>query len=129
LRCRTFREGHPLFYLPDLPAGGLEKALPDAVGGDCGGGDSVANAIKISIMSSCCRHLFFDPAVVPGAVPLGVIFGFFNRFSLFRLEMKEHHARSAGGPDAVQLRVMPDKSPNADNSLRCLECTKCGRGH
>ncbi len=126
-----FGEGHPLFICRICPAGGLEKALPDAVSAAIAG-EAIPwpNAIKISIIVVFVVAIFFS--IRPWCrvlCPLGVIFGFFNRFSLFRLEMKEHQCTQCGRCRTLcSYGVMPDKSPNADNCLRCLECTKCGPG-
>lgn len=126
-----FGEGHPLFICRICPAGGLEKALPDAVSAAIAG-EAIPwpNAIKISIIVVFVVAVFFS--IRPWCrvlCPLGVIFGFFNRFSLFRLEMKEHQCTQCGRCRTLcSYGVMPDKSPNADNCLRCLECTKCGPG-
>ncbi|HDS84593.1 MAG TPA: 4Fe-4S binding protein [Phycisphaerales bacterium] len=106
-----FGEGHPLFICRICPAGGLEKALPDVV--------SAAVAAIFFTIRPWCRIL----------CPLGAIFGFFNRFSLFTLDLKEHQCTQCGRCRTLcSYGVQPDKTPNADNCLRCLECTRCGPG-
>lgn len=62
------------------------------------------------------------------ACPLGVIFALFNRVSLLRMEVQNHHTCS---PDCnmcrdlcpMEIRVSED--PNSGECIRCLKCTKC----
>ena len=126
-----FGEGHPLFICRICPAGGLEKALPDVVSAAVAG-DVIPwpNALKITIIVVFVAAIFFT--IRPWCrilCPLGAIFGFFNRFSLFTLDLKEHQCTQCGRCRTLcRYGVQPDKTPNADHCIRCLECTRCGPG-
>ena len=126
-----FGEGHWLFVCRICPAGGLEKALPDVVSAALTG-ETIPwpNAVKITIIVIFIGAIFVT--IRPWCrvlCPLGVIFGFFNRFSLLRLDLQEHQCTRCGRCRTLcNYGVQPDITPNADNCLRCLECTRCGPG-
>jgi len=45
------------------------------------------------------------------------------------MNLKEQDCTQCGHCRTLcEYGVQPDKSPNNDNCLRCLECTKCGPG-
>ncbi len=124
-----FGEGHPLFICRICPAGFLEKAVPDMVTAAIKGNPIPwPNAIKISIISVFVIAIFIT--IRPWCrilCPLGVIFAFFNRISVFSMNLKEHDCTQCGRCRTLcTYGVQPDKTPNSDNCLRCLECTKCG---
>ena len=126
-----FGEGHPLFFCRICPAGGVQKSLPDVVSAAFAG-EVIPwpNIIKIAVTAGFIGAIFF--AIRPWCrvlCPLGAIFGFFNRFSLFTLDLKEHQCTQCGRCRTLcKYGVQPDKTPNADNCIRCLECTRCGPG-
>lgn len=126
-----FGEGHGLFICKICPAGGLEKAVPDIVTAAAKGEQIVwPNAIKISIIGVFLVAIFIS--IRPWCrvlCPLGVIFGFFNRFSIFSMNLKDHACTRCGRCRTLcEYGVEPDKGVNTDHCLRCLECTKCGPG-
>ena len=58
--------------------------------------------------------------------PLGVIFGFFNKYSIIRLNVDDKKCKGCDkcvGDCPVDLNVGED--PNADTCVRCLKCLKC----
>ena len=126
-----FGEEHALFICRICPAGFLEKAVPDmATAAVQGNPIPWPNAIKFSIIGVFLIAIFVT--IRPWCrilCPLGVIFGFFNRFSIFSMKLEDHSCTQCG-----QCRTLctyggkPDKGTNSDNCLRCLECTKCGPG-
>lgn len=126
-----FGEGHTLFICRICPAGGLEKAVPDMVTAAVQSNPIPwPNAIKLTIIIAFVAAIFFT--VRPWCrilCPLGAIFGFFNRFSIFSIDMKEHHCTECGRCRTLcTYGIQPNKTPNSDTCLRCLECTKCGPG-
>ena len=126
-----FGEGHPLFICRICPVGGLEKALPDVISAAVVG-EAIPwpNTIKITIIVMFVGAIFVT--IRPWCrvlCPLGVIYGYFNRFSLFTLDLKEHQCTQCSRCRMLcTYGVIPDKNPNPDNCLRCLECIKCGPG-
>jgi len=126
-----FGEGHALFICRICPAGFLEKAVPDmATAAVQGNPIPWPNAIKFSIIGVFLAAIFVT--IRPWCrvlCPLGVIFGFFNRFSVFSMKLDDHTCTQCGRCRTLcEYGVQPDKDPNSDNCLRCLECTKCGPG-
>lgn len=126
-----FGESHPLFICRICPAGGLEKAVPDmATAGVQGNPIPWPNAIKISIIVAFLITIFIS--IRPWCrvlCPLGVIFGFFNRFSMISMKLSEHQCTSCGRCRTLcKYNGTPDKDPNSDSCLRCLECTQCRPG-
>jgi len=126
-----FGEGHPLFICRICPVGGLEKAVPDVISAAMAGNTVPwPNAIKITIIAVFIGAIFIT--IRPWCrilCPLGAIFGFFNRFSMFTLDLKEHQCTECGRCRTLcTYSLKPEKTPNAHNCLRCLECTKCGSG-
>lgn len=126
-----FGEHHALFICKICPAGGLEAALPNVITAAVNG-DKIPwpNAIKISIIIAFIIAIFIT--IRPWCrvlCPLGAIFGFFNRFSVFSMDIKEHQCTQCGRCRTLcNYNVQPDKVPNSHRCLRCLECTKCGPG-
>ena len=61
--------------------------------------------------------------------PLGAIYGLCNRFSVLRLDLKEHQCTDCKRCRTLcDYGIQPDQTPNSDQCLRCLECTQCGPG-
>jgi ferredoxin-type protein NapH len=126
-----FGEAHWLFICRICPAGFLEKATPDMVKAAMAGAPIPwPNLIKISIVGVILIAIFFT--IRPWCrvlCPLGAIFGFFNRFSIFSLKMEDHKCTHCGRCRTLcTYNQIPDTSPNSSSCLRCLECTKCGPG-
>jgi ferredoxin-type protein NapH len=124
-------EHHALFICTICPAGGLEKAVPDMVTAAIEGQPIPwPNVIKLSIIGVFLAAIFFS--IRPWCrvlCPLGAIYGFFNRFSLLSLDLKENHCTDCGRCHTLcTYGGKPDKSPNSDQCVRCLECTRCGPG-
>ena len=126
-----FGEHHAFFICKICPAGGLEAALPNVITAAVNG-DKIPwpNAIKISIIIAFIIAIFIT--IRPWCrvlCPLGVIFGFFNRFSIFSMKLEDHDCTQCGRCRTLcTYGGKPDKGTNSDNCLRCLECTKCGPG-
>lgn len=126
-----FGEEHALFICRICPAGFLEKAVPDmATAAIHGNPIPWPNAIKISIIAIFLVAIFVT--IRPWCrilCPLGAIFGFFNRFSVFSMKLEDHSCTQCGRCKTLcTYGGQPDKETNTDNCLRCLECTKCGPG-
>ncbi len=126
-----FGKEHNLFICSICPAGGLESGVPLMINA-ASQGDPIPwpNAIKMTIIAVFVIAIFFT--IRPWCrvlCPLGAIFGFFNRFSVFSMKLEEQKCTSCGRCRTLcKYGVQPDKSPNSDNCLRCLECTQCAPG-
>jgi len=126
-----FGEGHPLFVCRICPAGAIEKAVPDVITQAVTGKVIVwPNAVKITLVVAMVVAMFIT--IRPWCrvlCPLGAIFGLLNRFSVVSMRLENHKCT-----ECKRCRTLcvyggaPDKDPNADNCLRCLECTRCGPG-
>lgn len=126
-----FGENHPLFFCKVCPAGFLEGAAPGMAQAAVAGNPVVwPNALKIAVVAIVVAAAFVT--IRPWCrvlCPLGVIFGFFNRFSVFSMHLDEHHCTKCGRCKTIcRYGSEPDKSPNSDACLRCLECTDCRPG-
>jgi len=126
-----FGSEHPLFICLICPAGGLEKAVPDmAAAGIAGNPIPWPNAIKLTIIAVFLVAIFFT--IRPWCrvlCPLGAIFGFFNRFSAFKMKLDDQACTNCGRCRTIcKYSGTPDKDPNSDTCLRCLECTQCAPG-
>ncbi|MCE5187003.1 MAG: 4Fe-4S binding protein [Planctomycetaceae bacterium] len=126
-----FGEGHALFICRICPAGGIEKAVPDMVAaGITGQPIPWVNPIKGAIIVAFVASIFFT--IRPWCrvlCPLGAIFAFFNRFSVFSMQLNEGHCTKCGRCSTLcSYGVEPHLDPNGLNCIRCLECTKCGPG-
>ncbi len=124
-------EGHPLFVCQICPAGGLEKAVPDMVTAASQGQPIPwPNALKLGIIVTFLIAIVFT--VRPWCrilCPLGAIYGLCNRFSVLRLDLKEHQCTDCKRCRTLcDYGIQPDQTPNSDQCLRCLECTQCGPG-
>jgi polyferredoxin len=124
-----FGEGHWLFICRVCPAGALEKAVPDMVS-QAIAGEKIAwpNVTKMTILIVFLVAIFVT--VRPWCrvlCPLGAIFAFFNRFSIFSMRLEEHKCTKCNRCRTLcSYGIEPDISPNSDRCIRCLECTKCG---
>lgn len=126
-----FGESHPLFVCKVCPAGGLEAAVPNIISAAVqGNAVPWPNAIKISIILAFLTAIFVT--IRPWCrilCPLGAIFGFFNRFSVFSMKLEDHNCTHCGHCRTLcTYGGKPDESPNSDSCLRCLECTQCSPG-
>jgi ferredoxin-type protein NapH len=124
-----FGEGHPLFVCRICPAGGLEKAVPDMVAAGMNGQPIPwMNPIKGAIVIAFVGAIFFT--IRPWCrvlCPLGGIFAFFNRFSVFSMQLDEQNCTQCGRCRTLcTYGAEPNKDPNSASCIRCLECTKCG---
>jgi ferredoxin-type protein NapH len=124
-----FGEGHWLFICRVCPAGALEKAVPDMVS-QAATGQSVVfpSGVKLSILAVFLVAIFIS--IRPWCrvlCPLGAIFAFFNRFSVFSMKLDEYKCTKCNRCRTLcSYGIEPDITPNSDRCIRCLECTKCG---
>lgn len=126
-----FGEGHPLFVCRICPAGALEKAMPDVISQAVTGKEIIwPNAVKITIVIVMVVAMFIT--IRPWCrilCPLGAIFGLLNRFSILSMRLEDHKCTACKRCRTLCVYgLTPDKKPNDDNCLRCLECTRCGPG-
>lgn len=126
-----FGKDHELFFCSICPAGGLEAAVPGMVTAAAQGSPIPwPNAIKMTIIVLFVVFIFFT--IRPWCrvlCPLGVIFGFFNRWSVFSMKLDDQACTHCGRCRTLcKYGVQPDRDPNSDNCLRCLECTQCAPG-
>ena len=124
-----FGESHPLFICKICPAGFFEKAVPDMTSAAIADNPIPwPNIIKMVIGGVfLVAVLFTNRPWCRILCPLGAIFGFFNRFSILSMKLDDHHCTQCGRCRTIcSYGVKPDKSPNSDSCLRCMECTKCG---
>jgi polyferredoxin len=126
-----FGKEHWLFICRICPAGFVEKAAPDMVkAGVAGEPIPWPNIIKITIVGIVIVAIFFT--IRPWCrvlCPLGAIFGFFNRFSVFSMKLEDHECTHCGRCRTLcTYGGKPDQNLNSDTCLRCLECTQCGPG-
>lgn len=57
--------------------------------------------------------------------PLGAIYGFFNRFALYRMELEPDKCVGCGAcARACRMCVDPAKTPNSPECIRCGDCTR-----
>ena len=57
--------------------------------------------------------------------PLGLILSFFNRVSLFRLEVSSACNRCDVCQKLCPVDIKVYEDPNSDQCIRCLDCTAC----
>lgn len=126
-----FGEKHPLFICRICPAGGLESGVPLMVSA-AGQGNLIPwpNAVKLAVIILFLVAIFFT--IRPWCrvlCPLGAIFGFFNRFSVLSMKLEDQNCTQCGRCRTLcSYGGQPDKDPNSDTCLRCLECTQCAPG-
>ncbi len=126
-----FGEEHPLFICRICVVGGWEAAAPDMVrAAGAGGPIPWVNPIKGTLMVLFVGAIFFT--VRPWCrvlCPLGVVFAFCNRFSVFSMKLNDTACTSCRRCHKLcAYGAQPDHDPNADNCIRCLECTQCTPG-
>ncbi|MFC1556254.1 FAD-dependent oxidoreductase, partial [candidate division KSB1 bacterium] len=57
--------------------------------------------------------------------PLGAIFSFFNKFSMFKLEVDEHCTQCGKCREKCALDMAAYENANNPNCVECLECVAC----
>jgi ferredoxin-type protein NapH len=83
-------------------------------------------ALKLGILASfVVLSLFIKRPFCRVGCPLGLLLSFFNRFSLFRLDVSStcNHCNVCQQRCPVDLKVY--ENPNSDECIRCLACTEC----
>lgn len=123
-----FGEGHWLFICRVCPAGALEAAVPNMVSQAVRGETVVfPSAVKFGILAVFLVAIFIS--IRPWCrvlCPLGAIFAFFNRFSIFSMQLDEYKCTKCNRCRTLcSYGIEPDITPNSDRCIRCLECTKC----
>lgn len=123
------------FFLPNTPytfcnfcpAGTLESTIPWAfMGVSSGFGFSFFMRITI-LLGVLVFVVLVSRGFCRGLCPLGAIFGFFNKFSLFRLGMTKEECKDCGVCLAkCPVEIHPVKQMNTRECTRCLDCTTTG---
>ena len=121
-------EKHPLFICRVCPAGALEGSVPNMVK-QAAAGETVVwpSVAKIVILV-----LFLVPMFIkyrPWCTllcPLGLIFGLFNRISVFFLRFNRTKCGDCSICQTIcKYNVRPDERANDVRCIRCLDCTRC----
>lgn len=124
-----YGEQHPLFFCSICPAGAMEGWLPNATKAAIETGEFAwANPLKLGVMVFVLVAMFvkWRPWCTL-LCPLGAIFGLFNRGSLLVLRYDGHACTGCGRCSRLcKYDVLPNRSVNSTQCVRCLECTRCG---
>lgn len=121
-------ERHALFICRVCPAGALEGAVPNVVSQAAAGEPVVwPSEAKITILALILVAMFFKHR--PWCTlfcPLGLVYGLFNRISLFFLRFNPKRCSDCSICRTICRRgVRPDERANDPRCIRCLECTRC----
>jgi len=120
-----FLPGKPITFCHFCPSGTLEASIPWQFLGQSSQGGWPAFIMRISILvgvvvfgivasRSWCRVL----------CPLGAIFAFFNRFSIFRFRLTRHECKDCGVcASKCPVDIDPVKQMNTAECIRCMDCT------
>jgi polyferredoxin len=120
-----FFPGKPYTFCHFCPSGTLEASIPWQIMGVGSGGGLWAHLIRYGVLAavillavvtsrSWCRTL----------CPLGAIFSFFNRFSLYRFKLVTPKCNSCGVcARNCPVDIDPVKEMNTAECIRCMDCT------
>ncbi|MBF0430014.1 MAG: 4Fe-4S binding protein [Fibrobacteria bacterium] len=116
----TLQAGLPwIIWNPMMPVDNIPAVSASAIG--------TMFLIKLVILLSfLCLFVIAKRPFCRVICPLGAIMGFFNRFSLVRLQVDTGHCKDCNkcvGDCLVELNVSHD--PNHSACVRCLKCLKC----
>lgn len=126
-----FLPGKPLTFCDGCPSGTLESLIPWAfighwnVNSGLFGGFTPRFFIRMSIL---ILILVFSVVVSRGFCrafcPLGAIFGLFNKFSIFRFNLKIKSCSHCGGcAKNCPVGINPVDDMNDPECIRCFDCT------
>ncbi len=124
-----FGEGHPLFICRICPAGALEAAVPNMIQQAYAGREIAwPNILKLTILALFLIAIFFIQRPWCRILcPLGAIFSFFNRVSVFYLNFDAEKCTNCERcHDMCKFGGQPEVSVDHSRCQRCLECTNCG---
>jgi ferredoxin-type protein NapH len=121
-------EAHPLFICRVCPAGALEGSVPNmvkqATAGETVVWPSVAKTV-ILVLFLLAIFVKYRPWCTLFC-PLGLIFGVFNRFSMFFLRFNRAKCGDCSVCHTIcKYNVRPDERANDVRCIRCLDCTRC----
>jgi ferredoxin-type protein NapH len=123
-----FGEESSLFICRVCPAGAIEGAVPSVVG-QAVGGQPIAwpSVTKIVILVVFVVAIFFIYRPWCTVLcPLGLIFGLFNRISMFFMRFNPKLCLDCTlCRKMCKVGVAPDKRANDPRCTRCLDCTRC----
>jgi polyferredoxin len=120
-----FFPGQPYTFCHFCPSGTLEASIPWEFLGVGSSGGTAAHVIRLVILG-----VVILLAVVASRswckifCPLGAIFSFFNKFSIFRFRMSTHQCKNCGVClKKCPVEIDPVKDMNTAECIRCLDCT------
>ncbi|MBD5546355.1 MAG: 4Fe-4S binding protein [Lachnospiraceae bacterium] len=124
--------GKPAFCQFICPAGTLEGGIPllfahSELQQTIGSLFFLKMAILIITVAGCVLiYRFFCRTLCP----LGAIYGFMNKISLYRLEVDQHKCVNCGKcAQACKMEVNPVKTPDSAECIRCGDCAwSCSKG-
>ena len=126
-----FLPGKPWTFCDGCPSGTLESLIPWAfighwdVNSGLFGGFTARFFIRMSILlATIIFCLLVSRGFCRMFCPLGAIFGLFNRFSLFRFNLKAKSCNGCGGcAKKCPVEIDPVKEINNAECIRCHDCT------
>ena len=120
-----FFPGKPYTFCHFCPSGTLEASIPWQLMGEPSGGGQLWFIIRMSVVV-----ITLGLAVVASRswcrvfCPLGAIFSFFNRFSLFRFKLTRDKCNSCGVcARECPVEIDPVMEMNTAECIRCMDCT------
>lgn len=119
-----FLPGQPYTFCHFCPSGTLEASIPWELRGVASSGGSGAHAARLIILGAVLLlGVIATRSWCKTLCPLGAIFSFFNKFSIFRFRLATHECKGCG----VCLKKCPvEIDPVADmNTAECIRCADC----
>ena len=125
-----FGISHPLAICQVCPIGALESSLPRKVAGPLLIGESISWTgglrFKMILLAAFITAMLFTHRPWCRICPLGLILGWFNRFSAVFLKFNPAACTNCRLCEkSCDLVARPYKTPKSQNCILCLECTKC----
>ncbi len=121
-----FGAGIPWFCKYLCPSGTLFGALPLSMDEMIAQNMKGLFGWKFSILVVLLLlSLFYYRPFCKYLCPLGAVYGFFHKFSLFRLSVEEEKCVSCGKCEAkCKMGIAPNRTPDSMECIRCGECVK-----
>ena len=125
-----FGTEHFLAICQVCPIGSLESSLPRKVATPLINGESIVWNGSL-IWKMCLLGVFLAAMLLTyrpwcRICPLGLIFGWFNRFSAIFLKFDPVSCTSCKVCHKLcDIRIKPENNPVSSSCIRCLECTRC----